>query len=118
VYPKNETRVARIAYDILLLLLLLAQYLKLIIKILCFIHTHRVSVSVFAHNVEQIANSSDHDARLAAVPNHRVCLAAARRPISEHGGVKTDEYVFHQALRRLFVHFVLNKFNKKKNCLP
>lgn len=84
----------------------------------CFIHTHSVSVSVFADNVKQIAYSSDHDTRLAAVPNHRVCFTAACCPISEHGGVKTDEYVFHQALRRLFVHFVLNEFNKKKNYSP
>jgi len=78
----------------------------------CSIRTHRVPVSVFAHYVEQIAYRSDHDARLSAVSDHRVCFSATRRPVREHCGVKTDEYVFHQAFRRLFVHFVLEKFKK------
>lgn len=52
--------------------------------------THRVSVSVFADNVEQVADGPYHDARLAAVSHHRVGFATARRPVSEYGGVETD----------------------------
>jgi len=111
---RKKRHVLRVRYIIIIIITIIFTAVVDIIKILCFIHTHCVSVSVFAHNVEQIAYSSDHDTRLAAVPNHRVCLAAACCTICEHGGVKTDEYVFHQALRRLFVHFVLNEFNKKK----
>jgi len=77
-----------------------------------FIRTYRVPVSVFAYNVEQIAYCSDHDARFSAMSNHRVCLSAARRPVREYCGVKADEYVFHQAFRRLFVHFILNEYLK------
>lgn len=76
---------------------------------------HRVPVSVFAHYVEQIAYCSDHNSCLSTVSNHRVCFSATRCPVREHCGVKTDEYVFHQAFRRLFVHFVLNKFKKIHN---
>lgn len=95
IYPKNDT--------------LQGDIIK------CSIRTHRVPVCVFAHYVEQIAYRSDHDARLSTVSDHRVCFSATRRPVREHCGVKTDEYVFHQAFRRLFVHFVLNKLKKKKN---
>lgn len=71
--------------------------------------THRVSVSVFADNVEQVADGPDHDARPAAVSHHRVRFPAARRPVSEHGGVVADQYVFDQAFRRPLVHLVLNE---------
>lgn len=110
--PTRKTiRVARITY-ILYNIAVVSKAAVDIIK--CFIYTHRVSVSVFAHNVEQIAYGSDHDARLAAMSDHRMCFTAARCPVREHGGVKTDEYVFHQAFRRLFIHFILNEFNKKR----
>jgi hypothetical protein len=76
------------------------------------IRTYRVPVSVFAYNVEQIAYCSDHNACLSAMSNHRVCFSAARRPVREYRGVKADEYVFHQAFRRFFVHFILNEYLK------
>lgn len=78
-----------------------------------FIFTHRISICIFAHYVEQIADGPDHNARFSAVSHHRVGFTAARRAVSEHGGVETDEYVFDQALGRFLVHLVLNEITNR-----
>lgn len=59
-----------------------------------FIFTHRIPISIFAYYVEQITNGPDHNARLSTVSHHCVSFTAARRAVSEHGGVEADEYVF------------------------
>lgn len=73
------------------------------------IFTHRIPKSIFAHYVEQVADGPDHNASLSTVSHHRVGFTAARRAVSEHGGVEADEYVFDQALGRFLVHLVLNE---------
>lgn len=59
--------------------------------------------------MEQVVESSHHDAGLDAVADHGVRLAGAGGTVREHRGVVTLEHVLHQLARRRRVHLLLRR---------
>lgn len=71
--------------------------------------TYREGVVELVDGVEQVVESSHHDAGLDAVADHGVRLAGAGGTVREHRGVVTLEHVLHQPARRCRVHLLLRR---------